>query len=449
MASTMAEMELYDKMPYNPEAEQSVLGAVLIAPDTLPEVMGLISADCFYRRENRELFSVMVAMFSAGEVIDPVTVLEGAVRGQVFPSAAEGKVYIAELVQVVPTSGNVLSYAKIVQDKYYLRRLIGTAQEIIDKSSDGQTDSATLLDNAEQKIYEIRQGRDTRGLTRFSEVMIGVYDQLQKLSGEDKEDARGVDTGFVDLDNKLLGMNRSDLVLLAARPAMGKTSFALNIAVNVAKKTGKAVAVFSLEMPREQVALRMLSGEASVSSAQLRTGELSPEDWIRLSQGAAVLSEKRIYIDDTSTITVPEIKAKLRRVKDLGFVVIDYLQLVSGSGRSENRVQEVSAMTRGLKIMAKELDVPIMVLSQLNRASETRSDHRPMLSDLRESGSIEQDADMVLMLYRDVYGDERGENNNAAECIIAKNRHGSTGTVPLTFDGQYTRFGNAAVVQYE
>ena len=283
MASTMAEMELYDKMPYNPEAEQSVLGAVLIAPDTLPEVMGLISADCFYRRENRELFSVMVAMFSAGEVIDPVTVLEGAVRGQVFPSAAEGKVYIAELVQVVPTSGNVLSYAKIVQDKYYLRRLIGTAQEIIDKSSDGQTDSATLLDNAEQKIYEIRQGRDTRGLTRFSEVMIGVYDQLQKLSGEDKEDARGVDTGFVDLDNKLLGMNRSDLVLLAARPAMGKTSFALNIAVNVAKKTGKAVAVFSLEMPREQVALRMLSGEASVSSAQLRTGELSPEDWIRLS----------------------------------------------------------------------------------------------------------------------------------------------------------------------
>lgn len=437
-------------MPYSLEAEQSVLGAVLADPDCLSGVMEYLKPEAFYRPQHAGLFTIFVRMFTTGQPIDIVTVLEQARVDEVFPSEQEAKVYLAQLVQIVPSTANVESYALIVQEKYQVRSVISAAREIIEHAGDVSYDARTLLDSAEQRIFEIRQGREQRGLQRIDKIILQTYDHLQRLSGSERGEALGIPSGFTQLDNLITGLNRSDLILLAARPAMGKTSFALNIASNVAKK-GKAVAVFSLEMSREQLVQRVLSAEARVQSQLLRSGNLSTDDWTRLAEAAEILSRVPLYIDDSTGITIAEMKARLRRVKDLGLVVIDYLQLMSSGRRIDNRVQEVSELTRGLKILAKDLNVPVITLSQLSRGPEMRGldARRPVLSDLRESGSIEQDADLVLFLYRDEYYNKDTEDQNVAECIVAKNRHGETDTVKMAWDGHYTLFSNLEMYRDE
>lgn len=429
-------------LPYSLEAEQSVLGAILIEPSCMTTVMEYLSPECFYRQEHRELFTILIRMFTAGSPVDVVTVLNEAIRDSVFPSSEDAKMYLVTLMQQVPSIANTEHYCKIVEEKFYLRSLINAATDIMRTANEGEEDARTLLDLAEQKIYDIRKGKESDGLTKINEIIVETYDHLHKLSSEDKEKYQGLRTGFSLLDVVMSGLNRSDLILLAARPGMGKTSFAMNLVTNVARKYDKQVAVFSLEMSKEQLVTRMLSSEALISSNSLRTGTITADEWVRLASAADNLSRMQIYIDDTAAITVPQMKAKLRRMKDLGLVVIDYLQLMTSGRRTENRVLEISEMTRNLKIMAKELDVPVITLSQLSRAPETRQDHRPVLSDLRDSGSIEQDADIVMFLYRDAVYNKETEEANIAECIIGKNRHGETGSVKLGWDGQHTRFMN-------
>ena len=355
------------------------------------------------------------------------------------------KTYLLQLAQIVPSIKNAQTYAYIVRDNYDVRTLITTARDIIEDASSGTNDAAMLLDSAEQRIFDIRQGKNMQGLQRINETIIETFDRLDALNSDENQLYQGIPTGIYDLDETITGLNRSDLILLAARPGMGKTSFALNIARHVAVKEKRKVAFFSLEMTKEQLTARLLSTEAMVGGVKLRIGKLADDEWIRLVEAGDILSKTEIYFDDTPGITVPEMKAKLRRLKNVDLVVIDYLQLMSGGRRIDNRVQEISEITRNLKIMAKEINVPVLTLSQLSRASEQRSDHRPMLSDLRDSGSIEQDADIVLFLYRnDYYRD--GENvdedfdKNSGECIIAKNRHGETRTVPLHWQGEFMRF---------
>ncbi len=433
--------EVYDQpLPYNLEAEQSVLGAVLLQPDCLSRVLEILRPECFYRPQHQELFSLIMGMYTSAETIDFITVLARAKEQGIFPTDEDAKIYLTQLAQVVPSVSNVEAYANIVREQYYRRSLILAAREIIDSSQDKGNDAKLLLDAAEQKIFEIRKGRETSGLTPIHEIILSTYDQLQKLAGEDRDQYAGISTGYRDLDRILTGLNKSDLILIAARPAMGKTSFAMNIASNVALKANVGVAVFSLEMSKEQLVSRLLSTEALIQSSSLKVGNLSGDEWVRLAMAAQVLSKAPMYIDDTPGITIGEMKARVRRRKDIGLIVIDYLQLMSTGRRSENRVQEVSEITRNLKIMAKELDVPIITLSQLSRGPDSRSDHRPMLSDLRESGSIEQDADIVLFLYREQYYQKETAKQNVAECIVAKNRHGETATVEMIWDGQYTRF---------
>lgn len=428
-----------DSLPFSLEAEQSVLGAVLLDFSCISDLLDTIKPDSFFRKIHKEIFSVMLKMFTSGTTADFVTILEEVKRIKIFQSDDDAKVYLTSLVQIVPSTANVRSYAKIVQEKYYLRSLISAAHDMMSDASNSKDTPQNVIDSAEQRIFEIRQGKDSKGLTRIDEIMIEAYDRLQKLASEEKENFRGLPSGFVTLDNITNGLNRSDLIILAARPGMGKTSFALNIAANVARKTNKEVAIFSLEMSKEQLATRILSSESRVDMKSLQNGELNAEDWERLAANAQQISSMPIYVDDTSGLSVSEIKAKSRRLRNLGLIIIDYLQLMEGSG-NENRVQEVSAMTRALKIMAKDLNVPVITLSQLSRASDRRDDKRPMLADLRESGSIEQDADIVLFLYRDSYYNKESEKQNIAECIIAKNRHGETNTVEMLWDGKFTKF---------
>ena len=345
------------------------------------------------------------------------------------------------MAESVPSVSNIESYCDIIEEKYYLRSLIVAAREIIDNAQSSSYDAKNLLDSAEQKIYDIRKGKDAEGLTKIESVIIDSYQHLQQISGEDKDKYLGARTGFSNIDKITSGLNKSDLIIVAARPGMGKSAFALNIATNVCKRTeNKDIAIFSLEMGKEQMVTRMLSSESLVSNGVLRSGNIAVEDWNKLAEGAAALSEMPIYIDDTAGITVPQMKAKLRRMRNLGLVIIDYLQLMESANKHTNRVTEVSEITRQLKLMAKELNVPVICLSQLARGPENRQDHRPMLSDLRESGSIEQDADIVMFLYRDSYYNEELENQSEAECIVAKNRHGETGTVKLAWLGEYTLF---------
>ena len=440
----MAEGDLYspEMRLFNLEAEQSVLGAILIDPACLSDVMAYLSVDSFYRPQNKELYAIILRMFSSGQPIDFVTVLNEAIADRVFESEGDAKVYLAELAQIVPSVANVTAYAKIVQEKHYLRRLVDVASGIIQNAQEGVSNPSELLDMAEQQIFEIRQGRDAKGLRRIEEVIVGVYDHLQKLSGEDKEQYLGIRSGFTGIDHILTGLNKSDLLLVAGRPGMGKTSFALNICEHVAMRAGKRSVIFSLEMSAEQLVQRMLSSQASISSYALRTGTLSPDEWVRLASSADLLSRSPILIDDATDVTVASMKAKLRRVPDLGLVVIDYLQLMSGRRRTDNRAQEISEITRGLKTLAKEFDVPVICCSQLSRATEGRQDRRPVLSDLRESGSIEQDADVVMFIYRDAYYNRESEEQNIAECIVAKNRHGETGSVKIGWNGEFTRFSN-------
>ncbi len=433
---------LLENLPYSKDAEQSVLGAILAQPSCINEVLEYLKPESFYNTYNQGIFSVMMRMFLASEPIDVVTLLNQVNAENIFATESDAKMYLVSLVDTLPSTTNVADYAQIVREKYYLRTLAATSQKIINTIREGAGDAKSIMEMAEQDIFNIRQGREVGGLTKIDEVIIETYDRLQKLSGEDKSAYMGIPSGFGALDTILTGLNKSDLILVAARPGMGKTSFALNIASNVAVRSGKKVAIFSLEMSKEQLVSRILSSEALIQSSALRTGNLSPEDWTKLAMTAQLLSKAEIYIDDTPGVTVADIKAKLRRLPDLGLVIIDYLQLMTSGRRSggENRVQEISEITRSLKIMAKELNVPVITLSQLSRGPDARADHRPMLSDLRDSGSIEQDADIVLFLYRDVYYNRESEEQNVAECIVAKNRHGETDSVKVGWDGQFTRF---------
>ena len=429
------------KPPYSIEAEQTVLGALLLSPDCLPDVISRLKAECFYREQHRRLFSIIVRMFSDGSPADIITVINEAVSEGIFETAAMAKTYLTGIMENVPTVSNLSSYCDIVEEKYLMRSLIGASRDIIEAASEGGESAKTLLDLAEQKIYDIRQGREIEGLTRLSEIIVSAYDRIQKLSGDEKEQYQGLRSGYSALDAYIAGLNKSDLIVIAGRPGSGKTTFGVNIAANVAKKSpGSEIAIFSLEMSKEQLAARMLSAESLVPNSSLSGGMISSDEWIKLAEAADSLSQMNIYIDDTAGINVPQIKAKLRRLKNLGLVVIDYLQLMESPNMHNNRVTEVSEITRQIKLMAKELNVPVILLSQLNRSVESRQDHRPMPSDLRESGSIEQDADIILFIYRESMYDKQNPNQSAAECIIAKNRHGSTGTVQLAYLGEYTLF---------
>ena len=429
-------------LPHSIEAEQSVLGAILADPSILPSVVEQIKGEYFYSDQHKGLYSIIMRMFTSGAPVDIVTVLNEAEKHHIFESAADGRRYLAEIGNMLPSTANIDSYCKIVADKYYLRSLSYVAQSIMDEIRSGEADAKLLMDSAEQKIYDIRQGRDVKGLAPLGDAIIEAYDRIGKLASPDRDKYIGARTGFTLLDTITSGLNKSDLIIIAARPGMGKTSFAMNIATNVARRNDKDVVTFNLEMSKEQLATRILSTEALVDSSSLRNGRIQQEDWSRLATSAGFLSTLPLYIDDTASMTVSQMKAKLRRVKNLGLVIIDYLQLMDSNSKSDNRVTVISEITRQLKVMAKELNVPVILLSQLSRAVEGRTDKRPMLSDLRESGSIEQDADIVLFLYRDAYYNKESQRQNISECIVAKNRHGETGTVELIWDGQYTRFSN-------
>lgn len=436
-------------MPHSVEAEQAVLGSMLIDDRCVSEVAARLTPDDFYMRQNRELYQVLFGMFNRFETIDPVTVLDRMKQAGVYDENTS-VAYLRQLMEITPTAANVLEYVEIVADKALLRR-VGAAAGELSQMVRAESGTATqILEAAEQKIFSIRQGRASLGMSHISTVMGQVWETIKARQASGQE-FPGISTGLVDLDRKITGLNNSDLIILAARPGMGKTSLALNIANEAGKHSGKNVAIFSLEMSREQLGSRMLSTECLVDNKKLITGRISSEEeWARLAMGVAALSQAKIYIDDDASLSVADINAKCRRIKDLGLVIIDYLQLMTSAGGSsrsnENRQQIVSDMSRSLKLMAKELNVPVLCMSQLSRANEARAanQRKPMLSDLRESGSIEQDADIVLFIHRESYYDDDTENPNVAECIIAKNRHGETGSVMLEWRPEYTVFRNLA-----
>lgn len=434
--------ELIRKLPFSMPAEQSLLGSVLIDPASLNEVADLLNSEDFYLSEHKQIYLAMHELFLANSEIDVVTLIDMLVVKGIYDKSG-GEDYIRTLTEAVPDALNIKDYARIVKEKSILRQLIAACGEISEAAYSEQESVTSILDHAEHLIFNIAQGRDTKNFRHIREVLGEVYSHLHELN-TNKEATQGTQTGFSALDRVLAGMGKSDLVLVGARPGMGKTSFALNIATNVAKQTKKAVCIFSLEMSAEQLVNRVLSSEALVNSYTLRTGELGPEDWEHLAIAAGELAGCDILIDDTSGMTVTAMKAKLRRVQNLGMVVIDYLGLMQGDGHKDNRVQEVSEISRSLKIMAKELMVPVICCAQLSRGPEGRTDKKPMLSDLRDSGAIEQDADTVIFLYRSEYyktdGAPSDQNTSMAEVIIAKNRHGSTGTVNMGWNGQFTKF---------
>lgn len=434
---------LTNQVPQSLEAEQSVLGSMLIDERCVPDVIGLLQPDDFYLQQNREIYETIYTMFNFSQHIDPVTVLDKLKERGVYDEQHSYD-YIAQLLQITPTAANVKQYCAIVRDKALLRNLGTAAGEITGLVQEGVGTAQEILEASEKKIYSLRKENSGDSLQHIGKVLLNVYDRLEELA-ESGSDIAGLSTGLHDLDRKINGLNKSDLLLIAARPGMGKTSLALNIALNVAKSTEKTVAFFSLEMSREQLATRLLSNESFVDNQKLTTGKLDEEDWGKLSLASSALSQTDIRVDDNPAITVAEMNAKCRRLDNLGLVVIDYLQLMTAAApgkTSENRVTVVSDISRALKIMAKELNVPVICLSQLSRANESRTDKRPMLSDLRESGAIEQDADSVMFIYRDDYYNENSEEKNIAECIVAKNRHGETGTVKLQWLPQYTTFSN-------
>ena len=436
------------KVPFSAQAEQAVIGSVLIDPACVPAVMEKLKADEFYGKLNRDIYETVYHMFAYGITVDPVTVLNQMRTRGVYQDNCEE--YLAEVMRMTPTAANVLEYAAIVRDRALLRRLGETADEINSMVYEGSGEADAALEAAERKIYALRQGRNIDGLEPVGRILSGVYQNLAELS-KNKGGIPGLPTGLGDLDNMIMGLNNSDLIILASRPGMGKTSLGLNIALHVGKKTGKGVAIFSLEMSKQQLAARLLSGEAYVDLKKLHTGLLDRGDWQKLSAATAAISKTRILISDNSTVTVSDIKAQCRRVKDLGLVVIDYLQLMSsaGKGEAENRLQAVSEISRMLKIMAKELNVPVLCLSQLSRASTQRTDKRPVLSDLRESGSLEQDADIVLGLYREDYFNRESTEHNTGELIVLKNRHGNTGTINVQWIPEYTTYMSLDTVHHE
>ena len=429
---------LLRQMPHSLEGEQAVLGSMLIDERCVKDVMDKLRPADFYLRQNREIFETIYSMFAYAKPIDGITVCEEMQKAGTYDDQTT-RSYLAQLMEITPTSANVMEYVAIVRDKALLRGVAQAAAEITALVGE----AGDILEAAEQKIYAIRRGQSAQDMVPLRQVLPDVLDRLSEMS-ESEDHLPGLSTGLSAVDQKITGLNKSDLILLAARPGMGKTSFALNIALNVARSAQKTVAVFSLEMSREQLATRLLSSEALVENTRLKTGSLRETDWEKIAGAATVLNRMDIRIDDNPMLSVADMNAKCRRIDSLGLVVIDYLQLMTsagGSGRGgENRQQVVSDMSRMLKIMAKELNVPVICLSQLSRANEKRDDKRPMLSDLRESGAIEQDADIVLFLYRDDYYNEDSEKHNIAECIVAKNRHGETGKVELRWMPEYTTF---------
>ena len=433
---------LMRQMPNSLEGEQAVLGSMLIDASCINDVMDKLRSDDFYHRQNREIFDTIHHMFVFSRPIDGVTVAEEMQKNGTATDATRS--YLVQLMEITPTSANVMEYVQIVRDKALLRSIATAASEITAMVQEGVGEAADTLEAAEQKIYAVRRGRSSQEMQPVSVVLSGVLDHLAELNAGGGK-IPGLSSGYEALDGKLSGLNKSDLLLLAARPGMGKTSFALNIGLNVAKQSGKTVAVFSLEMSADQLVTRLLSTEAVVENQRLVTGNLRETDWEKVVHAASTLSQTDIRIDDNPLLTVADMNAKCRRLDNLGLVVIDYLQLMTSAGgqgySGESRQQAVSDISRMLKIMAKELQVPVICLSQLSRANEKREDKRPMLSDLRESGAIEQDADIVMFIYRDDYYKEDSEKRNIAEIIIAKNRHGETGKIEMRWMPEYTTFG--------
>ncbi|MBQ7801323.1 MAG: replicative DNA helicase [Oscillospiraceae bacterium] len=438
----MDEELLSRQPPQSLEAEQAVLGSILIDSRCITDVVGILTPDDFYLKQNREIYETIYTMFNFSQTIDPVTVLDKMKELGVYQDNSRD--YILQLMEITPTAANVVRYANIVREKAMLRGLAQAATDISETVYSEVGTASEMLESAEKKIYALRKGEREDSLEHIGTILHKVFDRLTELSLSDSA-IPGMSTGLRDLDTKINGLNKSDLLLVAARPAMGKSAFALNIGLNVAKKYKKTVAIFNLEMSREQLVMRLLANESFVDSQKLATGKLSEEEWTKLCMASAALSQTDIRIDDNPSITVAEMNAKCRRLDNLGLVIIDYLQLMNGSGygkASDNRVQLVGEISRSLKIMAKELNVPVVCLSQLSRAVESRTDKRPILSDLRESGAIEQDADSVMFLYRDEYYNQNTEEKGVAECIVAKNRHGETGTVKLQWIGQYQAFAD-------
>ena len=432
--------------PHSLEAEQSVLGSILIDSRCVNDVIGLVRPEDFYLQTNRDIFETIYEMFSYSQVIDPVTVLDKMRERGVYDEQSSTK-YIMELMEITPTAANARQYAQIVHDRALLRNLSEAATDIINTVYEGTGSAQDMLEAAEKKIYALRRGNTNESLEHVGTILLKVFDRLTELS-ESGSEISGISTGLRDLDKFISGLNKTDLMLLAARPGMGKTSMALNIALSVAKKYPKrTVAFFSLEMSKQQLVTRLISNGSFIDNKKLTTGRLTVDEWSKIGIASAALSQTDLRVDDNPSITVAEMNAKCRRIDDLALVVIDYLQLMTSSGAKntyggENRQQVVSDISRSLKIMAKELNVPVLCLSQLSRANEGRQDKRPMLSDLRESGAIEQDADEVLFLYREDYYNKDTEKQNVAECIVAKNRHGETGTVELQWLPQFTTFAD-------
>ena len=437
-------MEVGKVPPHDLEAEQAVIGSMLTDNDAVISSVEVLKAEDFYREDNRIIFTAMANLYSKAEPIDLITVKSELESMGKFDQVG-GLEYLAELPEKVPTTANASKYIKIVEEKAVLRNLIKTANEIIELGYDPTEEVDDIMEGAEKRIFNLMQDKNQKGYAPIKDILVDSFTELEELYNR-KQHITGVPSGFADLDYRTAGFHGSELILIAARPAMGKSAFALNIATHAAVRAKTPVAIFSLEMSKEQMVNRILCSEAMVDSNKVRTGKLEEEDWTKLAETIGPLSEAEIYIDDTPGISITEIRAKCRKLKlekNIGMVVIDYLQLIQGSNkRNGSREQEISEISRSLKILAKELNVPVLALSQLSRAVEQRPDHRPMLSDLRESGAIEQDADIVMFLYRDDYYNEDSEKKNIAEVIIAKHRGGSTGTVDLGWFGTYTKFVN-------
>ena len=436
------EEELISRQPpQSLEAEQAVLGSMLIDSRCVSDVIGILRPEDFFLKQNQQLYETIYTMFNFSQTIDPVTVLDKLRELGYYEE--NSKDYVLQLMEITPTAANAVRYANIVRDKSMLRGLAQAASDITETVYSQVGTPAEMLESAEKKIYALRKGERGDSLEHIGTVLHKVFDRLTELAQSDSA-IPGLSTGLRDLDSKINGLNKSDLLLVAARPAMGKSAFALNLGVNVAKAYRKTVAIFNLEMSREQLAMRLLASESFIDMQKLATGKLTDEEWGKLAMAAASLSQTDIRIDDNPSVTVADINAKCRRIENLGLVVIDYLQLMTSSGygknSGDNRVTIVGEISRALKIMAKELNIPVVCLSQLSRAVESRTDKRPILSDLRESGAIEQDADSVMFLYRDEYYNPNSEDKGLAECIVSKNRHGETGTVKLQWFGPYQTF---------
>lgn len=437
--------------PHDIEAEQAILGSMLTDKDAVLSSVEALKEDAFYREDNKAIYVAILSLYAKSEPIDIITVKNELVEAGNFERVG-GMEYLASLPDKVPTTANVERYVKIVEEKYMLRNLIQSANDLLALGYDETEEVDDILDVAEKKIFDLAQNKNTRGYASIKDVLVESFAELERLYNQ-KGSITGVPTGFIDLDNMTSGLHGSELIIVAARPAMGKSAFAINIATNAAVKNNVPVVIFNLEMSKEQIGNRILCSEAMVDSNKIRTGQIEDSDWGKLATASGILSDAPIYIDDTPGITVMEIRAKCRKLamdKKIGMIVIDYLQLIRGSNKKNGtREQEISEISRSLKILAKELNVPVIALSQLSRSVESREDKRPMLSDLRESGAIEQDADIVMFLYRDDYYNEDSSDKNKAEVILAKHRGGSTGTRKLLWMPSYTKFGNLSNQAYD